>query len=324
MRLLAAKLLFAWSIVIAGLALLYVPAQSAPKSRFKDTKAILRYIEDYRNNKTPQHLPELVKAMSREGLFRDHEQGGIYVGFMAGVIGDNQLEAEKLISGMFPMQPDEQVVIIKAIAYSGLHDWKELLAKFVERMPARTVIIRRFLIDEAPTLEKLPLDTAGSFALDTHWGYYFATGSYRPAQRIVAALAWSTDKNDVEKLTLGSMAKWTLANNASRDGALLDILKNELNHQPDGVRRPLREVILAAETYEMSAIRKESLDAVAQLKTKGPQNNRDMAWWGQAGQTTLALGCVVAAALGQAELGIPCVIGGALSSAALKHLSATP
>jgi hypothetical protein len=177
------------------------------------------------------------------------------------------------------------------------------------------------MYDRAPVLEKLPLDTAGSFALDTHWGYYFATGSYRPAQRIVAALAWSSEKNDIEKLTLGSMAKWTLANNAARDKPLLDLLKSELNLQPANVRQPLREVILAAETFEMAALRKESLDAVSMLKAKGPQRNRDAAWWGQAGQTTLALGCVVAAALGQVQLGIPCVVGGALSSAAVKHLT---
>lgn len=309
---------------LTGLLLPLSTAQSRGGKTFKDTKAVLRFIEDYRTNKAPSRLPNAVQAMSRHGLFHDHEQGGLYIGFIAGVIGENQLQAEKLISRMFPMRPEEQVVLIKAIAYSGLPDWKQLMGKFVERMPARTVLIRRYLFDEAPTLEELPLDTAGSFALDTHWGYYFATGSYRPAQRIVAALAWSVDRNDVEKLTLGSMAKWTLANNAARDIQLLGFLKSELNHQPASIRPALRDVILAAETFEMSGIRKESIDAVAQLKTKGPQSKRDIAWWGQAGQTTLALGCVVAAALGQVEFGIPCVVGGALSSAALKYATTMP
>jgi hypothetical protein len=44
-------------------------------------------------------------------------------------------------------------------------------------------------------------------------------------------------------------------------------------------------------------------------------------WWGQAGQTALALGCIVAGAMGHVEVGIPCVVGGAVSGAALKYLT---
>jgi hypothetical protein len=43
-------------------------------------------------------------------------------------------------------------------------------------------------------------------------------------------------------------------------------------------------------------------------------------WWGQAGQTALALGCIVAGAMGHVEVGVPCIIGGAASSAALKYM----
>jgi len=52
-------------------------------------------------------------------------------------------------------------------------------------------------------LSDLPIDDA--YVIDVLWGYYFATGNREPIQRIVGALALSTDKNDVEKLTIGSM-----------------------------------------------------------------------------------------------------------------------
>ena len=105
------------------------------------------------------------------------------------------------------------------------------------------------------------------------------------------------------------MAKWTLASNSSRDKALRDILKAEMNAQPDNVRRHLREVIIAAETFEIEKVRKDALAAIDQLKASGPQNQKDYAWWGKAGQTALALGCITASALGQAQIGIPCVVG---------------
>ncbi len=64
----------------------------------------------------------------------------------------------------------------------------------------------------------------------------------------------------------------------------------------------------------------EALASIDELKAKGPESTRNFNWWGQAGQTVFALGCVAAGALGQVQVGIPCVVGGALSNAALKYL----
>jgi hypothetical protein len=83
----------------------------------------------------------------------------------------------------------------------------------------------------------------------------------------------------------------------------------------------LQEVIDAAETFEFARVRKDAMAAIDQLKAKGPASSRSTQWWGMAGQTVLALGCVAASALGQVQVGIPCVIGGALSGAALKWMT---
>lgn len=293
---------------------------SAKSKSFTKSEHVLAFINGYRDKKEPKRLPAAVKAMGEHGLIKDPEQAGIYIGFIAGVLGENPDTAEKLVTEMFPMPPVEQAVLVKAIAYSGLADWKALMGKFVERMPARKVLIEKHLYRNAPTLETLALDADGGAAIDINWGYFFATGARPPAARIIGALAWSTERNDVEKLTIGAMAKWTLASNASRDKALLDIAKAELNTQPEEVRKPLRDVIEAAETFETGRVKREALKAIEELKVKGPQSARDFTWWGQAGQTVLAAGCVAAGALGQVQVGIPCVLGGALSSAALHFL----
>jgi hypothetical protein len=247
------------------------------------------------------------------------ETAGVYIGFMAGVIEANPKRAEALIAGMFPMPPEDQVAIVRAIAHSGHPEWKELLAKFSERMPARKVLIDRFVTGKQPTLKQLPLD-AGSGPLDMLWGQYFATGSYEPVLRMVSILEWSKDSNNVDRLTIGSMTKLTLATNASRDKALLDMLKASMQHETKETRAVLREVIDAAETFEFGRVRRDAMAAIEQPKTKGPASTRNTLWWGQAGQTALALGCIVASAMGHMEVGIPCVVGGAVSSAALKYM----
>lgn len=281
---------------------------------------ILGWINGYRARPQPMRLPQAVKAMSTLGVFRDLDASGVYIGFMAGVIGANPDKADRLVTGMFPMPPEDQVAIVRAIAYSGLPHWKDLLERYAERMPARAVLIKRLVEGKLPTLETLPLDTSPA-ALDTLWGYYFASSRKEPVNRIIEALQWANEGNEVDKLTAGSMAKWTLANNALQSKDLLEHLKAEQRRRPKAVAEQLAEVIEAAETYETSQIRKRALAAIEELKRKGPESARKMSYWGMAGQTALALGCVVAGAMGHVEIAVPCVIGGAASSAAVKLLS---
>lgn len=291
---------------------------------FPRAEAVLKWINTYRSEPEPQKLPAAVKAMGEYGLLRELDQAGLQTGFIAGVLANNPDDAPRLVAQMFPMPPEDQVILIKAIAFSGLPNWKQLLSAFAERMPARQVLIEKYLFGDGKTLFELPLDE-GAFVLDSHWGYYFGSGSEAAVGRIVSALEWMKEGDSVDKLTIAAMAKWTLATNATRDKELLDILKAQMNSQPGEVTRTnLREVILAAETFETAKIRRDAVAAIDELKAKGPQSARNYAWWGQAGQTVLALGCVAASAMGQVQLGIPCVVGGAVSTAALKYLAPTP
>jgi hypothetical protein len=287
---------------------------------FSSAEDLLRWINGYRTKPEPAKMPVAVHAMSELGLFRDLETAGVYIGFMAGVLQTDPKTAEKLVASMFPMPPGDQVAIVRAIAYSDLPGWKGLMLKFVERMPARKSLIDRFVYGKQPTLKQIALDS-GPAPLDMLWGMYFATGSYEPILRMVSVLTWASDQDNVERLTVGSMAKLSLATNASRDKELLDMLKAAMRHEGKQTRTVLREVIDAAETFEFGRVRKDALAAINQLKVKGPASVRNVQWWGQAGQTALALGCIVAGAMGHVEVGIPCVVGGAVSGAALKYLT---
>lgn len=292
---------------------------SRKKNEFASQEHILRWINGYRTKPEPAKLPLAVKAMSALGLFRELDTAGIYVGFMAGVLQANPAQAEALVTKMFPMPPEDQVAIVRAIAYSDLPEWKQLMLKFVERMPARKGLVDRFVYGKQATLKQIALDD-GSGPLDTLWGVYFATGAYEPVIRIISILHWAKEKDNVERLTIGNMAKLSLATNASRDKALLDLVKASLNTETKENRVVLQEVIEAAETFEFAKVRKDAMAAIEQLKVKGPASARNTMWWGTAGQTALALGCVVASVMGQVQIGIPCVVGGAASGAALKFM----
>ena len=287
------------------------------RDRFTTADDVVAFMNGYRAKPEPKLAADALKAMIRLGVFRDGDTSGMHLGFIAGILGANPTTAEAQIAKMFPLPPEDHAVVIKVIALSGLANWKQLLVTFTERMPTRAVLIERYMSDKLPALADLALD-AGPAPLDILWGHYFATGSIEPILRIVSILKWSKDANNTERLTVGSMAKFTLATNASRDMDLLRLLKPLVAVEPKPNAAILREVIEAAEIGDVGRIRKDALSAIETLKVKGSENSRSYAWWGTAGQTALALGCIAGSALGQVGIGIPCVVGGAVSGAAIK------
>jgi hypothetical protein len=333
---------------------LLMPAADAAVTPDIDPRASLnvvqQWIYNYRAKPDYAHVPAAVRVLFHAQSFKEPENSGIYLGFIAGAIGSNPAKAEQLVTSFFPVAPEDEWVIVRAIAYSGLPDWRNLLRKVAPKMPGRQVMIDSYLAGTLPTLANIPLEeakpgmldklrvvfTRNPFAkedkklkmaqtfasnqdlLDTLWGYYFATGSHLPILRIMQMLPWTKSRDTLDKLTVGSMARYTLASYAVRDAGLREFLRSELANQPEAIKAPLGEVIEAADTVQLGAVRKDALAAVDELKTKGSDSRRDLDFWGQVGVGAVALGCVSAAALGQVEIGIPCVIGGSASQGLLS------
>jgi hypothetical protein len=339
---------------LIAVAMMFVGPAQAEKAPEVDPRASLgvvqQWIYNYRAKPDYAHVPAAVRVLFHSQTFKEPESAGIYLGFVAGAIGSNPAKAEKLIASFFPVAPEDEWVIVRAIAYSGHPDWRNLLRRIAPRMPARRVMIDNYLAGRLPILSEIPLEetkpgmmdklkgtfsrgpfakeekkvnTTLSFAgsqdlLDTLWGYYFATGSDVPIRRIVEILPWSKSRDTVDKLTVGSMARYTLASYAVRDGKLREFLREELLHAKEPIRAPLAEVVEAADTVQIGALRRDAVAAVEELKTKGSDARRNLDFWGQVGVGAVALGCVSAAALGQVAVGIPCVIGGSASQGLLS------
>jgi hypothetical protein len=333
---------------IAILAALLTPALAAPagKTEFLSRSAVMEWIDKYRNMPEPARLPEAVKALSEFGALREPETAGFYVGFVAGVLGANPNEAERLAGRMLPLPSADQWVVVRAIAYSGIPAWRTVLARTAARLPARRGMVEAYLTGKLPTLNAIELDKSPTFLeqlgehfgakpnkpavsygrnpelLDTLWGQYFAAGQYRPIWRIITLLPWSKDRDSGERLAVGSAAKYTLANNAARYPDVLALIKDMAAYQEPDVRPILAQVIHAAETIETSAIRKEQVALMDKLKTKGAGYQRDLKLWGYVGQGAIGITCIVLATMSLSAAGLPCVIGGAATSAALNYWAA--
>jgi hypothetical protein len=369
-------------LLAAGMAFAAAPIHgAAPPIRLNSKEGVLVWINAYDPNRDLARAPSMMKTASDVGSLSDPEAAGVYVGFMAGLIGSNPQKADAIIKKLVLMRPADHWAVVRAIAYSGNPDWRGLMRRFAPMMPTRAVMAQRYLEGRLPTPDtpvpddkiswkdrinptkwfakkdepvsdtpppeektswKDRINPAKWFAkkknkeekpiplqerpemLDVYWGYYFATRGAPPLERMIKLLPWVEERDSVDKLTIGSMAKFTMAVNASRDPKLLGLLKTLQTQQTDKeTSRQLAQTIEVAETEEISTLRKTTLDRLDELKRTGPGSKRDMAGWGKIVEGAISVGCVAAAATGDTALGLPCVLGGAGTSALLYYW-ATP
>ena len=162
-----------------------VQEPSQPEAAFSTPERLVEWVYNYSKKPTPWRVPAAVKAMRELGLFTDEEKGAFCTGFIAGVLGSNPKDGPNLVAKMLPMPDKDQAVLIRAIAFSGRPDWRDLLTKYKARMPLREPLINSYLSGKAKPLMEADL-ADGPSVVYTLWGYYVATGQYEPVVRIIA------------------------------------------------------------------------------------------------------------------------------------------
>src|SRR4030088_1759230 len=150
-----------YATLVITMLLLVHPADAAVTPEI-DPRASLnvvqQWIYNYRAKPDYAHVPAAVRVLFHAQSFKEPENSGIYLGFIAGAIGSNPAKAEQLISSFFPVAPEDEWVIVRAIAYSGLPDWRNLLRRIAPRMPGRKVLIDSHTAGTAPLLTSIPLE----------------------------------------------------------------------------------------------------------------------------------------------------------------------
>src|SRR5260370_42455138 len=103
---------------IALAAILFVliqPAQAAVSPEI-DPRASLnvvqQWIYNYRAKPDYAHVPAAVRVLFHSQTFKEPENAGIYLGFVAGAIGSNPAKAEQLVNSFFPVPEEDEWVIV--------------------------------------------------------------------------------------------------------------------------------------------------------------------------------------------------------------------
>ena len=140
-------------MVASWLSVAHATAAAGPDSG--SAERVLAWIKTYRTKPDRKLLPEAVVALGASGAFQEPDAAGVFVGFMAGVIGSNPDHAEKLVKKMLAVRPEDNWAVVRAVAYSGLPDWRGMLARTTDLAPNRQSMIDAYVSGKLATLEDL-------------------------------------------------------------------------------------------------------------------------------------------------------------------------
>jgi len=119
MRFLAGQFTIAAAIPCVACAVLsFSSAQAAPAAAppFSSLSSTVEWLNTYRAERPAALAPLAIRALSLHGGFKEPEAAGVYVGFIAGLIGANPDRADALIDKMFPLHEEDQWAIVRGIA----------------------------------------------------------------------------------------------------------------------------------------------------------------------------------------------------------------
>src|SRR5712671_7836345 len=184
--------------LVATLFVLVQPAHAvvAPEIDPRASLGVVQqWIYNYRAKPDYAHIPAAVRVLFHSQTFKEPENAGIYLGFVAGAIGSNPAKAEELIASFFPVPQEDEWVIVRAIAYSGLPDWRNILRRVAPRMPGRQVMIDSYLSGKLPTLTDIPLEEVKPGMLDRLKGTFTKNPFAKDDKKLNTTLTFASNQD---------------------------------------------------------------------------------------------------------------------------------
>src|SRR5713226_8471574 len=187
-----------YAALVNSMFLVIQPADAAVTPEI-DPRASLsvvqQWIYNYRAKPDYAHVPAAVRVLFHAQSFKEPENSGIYLGFIAGAIGSNPAKAEQLVNSFFPVPAEDEWVIVRAIAYSGLPDWRNLLRRIAPKMPGRKVMIDAYLAGTLPALYDIPLEEKKPGMMDKLRGAFTKNPFAKDEKKLNMALTYAGNQD---------------------------------------------------------------------------------------------------------------------------------
>ena len=168
-----------YTAYVVALFVLIQPAEAAVTPEV-DPRASLgvvqQWIYNYRAKPDYAHVPAAMRVLFHTQSFKEPENAGIYLGFLAGAIGSNPAKAEQLVNSLFPIPPEDEWVIVRAIAFSGIPDWRNLLRKVAPNDAAASSLAAAAALRDKADADPKPSNAFVEETVDMNNLYVSCTG----------------------------------------------------------------------------------------------------------------------------------------------------
>src|SRR5437868_12744666 len=97
---------------------------SAASTEFYNSAEVLKWMNTYRAKPDPMRGAAAIHQLSAFGDLRNQDSAGVYLGFAAGILAANPNKAQALVNKMLPLPAEDQWLVVRAVAYSGIPQWR--------------------------------------------------------------------------------------------------------------------------------------------------------------------------------------------------------
>ena len=187
-----------------------------------------------------------IREMFKQGWFQRDTAVAPLAAFWASVFYQNHKKVEPWLRELDDLEFGQKKYLWMAVHLSGIPESKELLT-LIGRENGResSDYIRKLLVEKRENVVDMTI--SGPEVLDMFWAQFSASGDERCVRRVIGALYYVQETDDLAKILIGGAARWSLESNAVQHPRVLEICKQARAGQPVAVRKILDEIIEKAE-----------------------------------------------------------------------------
>lgn len=224
---------------------------------FENQKELSNWVTYYYKKKEPEKVVSAVQYMSENNWFDKQSSVPPLFGFLAGIFSENPKNVEGWLNEINLKSESHYSVIVFALWYSNIKSSQKITYKYLDHHPTLKSEFA-FLYKGSPmSVGDIPLQQ-GPWVLDAMWGNFMSTGNSEPVIKIISTLPWLNSKGDINKISIGGSARWSLISNSIQHPLVLKICKDQIEKQPSDVAEALKQVIAEAEKEIKSAENNET------------------------------------------------------------------
>lgn len=218
-------------VICAGLIAGLVGSVSAASSNHWD-----QWMNDYYKSPSTDKVVQSAFGIGHADYLDRPGATATVIGFYSQIFAANPDKVDAWFSRFQSLPIEGRRAMAAALWYSGDPRGERELRKVADGSEVEADIKRLIAYSATPVSETPVLSES---SMNLQWGAFLANGSAAHVNQILAAIG----RGDV-----GDSARVSLAFNAANHDRVLNIVRDELNRQPNDVRSMLRAVINDAET----------------------------------------------------------------------------